>query len=300
MPQQKPTSFIPDSFVPDQKPSSFIPDSFIPDEPKKPDNTLFSRVGEGLSGLKDFASKIIQGSNPYTGQLAREEIGEGLVDPFKQLVSSRPNRDLPNTIAENIARFGTGILGFDYNKLDEDIQADDYGAALGDLVVPCAMLFAGSKLMGKSKPSVKGTSSITELADMIAPDESFNMPKPQQRLLNAPPQPKGLLGPGRESGPRFITDELGRTVEVPDTFDYLAGKPDANIGTDISLFDIPGRTDIATLPPNQLRTGINFFETNLPSVRGRGDLSFGETNPNQSLGYPLDIVPNRLRPRSVQ
>lgn len=141
---------------------------------------------------------------------------------------------------------------------------------------------------------------------------------------------KGLLEAPKPKAD-FITTPKGVSVANPDTADFLTAQNARVSGSTVSKFDIPSLRatgEVAELTPNAPGVGVIIGRGELPATQrtglgfaqgdsvvseatNRGPVRYGPNAAGKSapiltgdtsggLGYPLDVVPNRLRPSSVQ
>lgn len=114
---------------------------FLESEP-----TFGSRVSEGLSGFvqgaKGLASMVAQAGSPENVIPVAVSRIAGMLNPE----NAKKMMDMPNHPLKNIIEMNTGA---DVNNIWNDVRDQRVGAALGDLVVPAAMMF-GPKGVSKA------------------------------------------------------------------------------------------------------------------------------------------------------
>lgn len=121
--------------------------TITPSQPK-PEPGFFSRSFDAAKGFGSFLGDVIfTGMNPASPYAAMkmQEVGRGVVEPFKNVGQGVYNRD--------IGQIGTGIIGLtgaDPEAVAEDWQSGNYGALLGDFALPAALagITRGARVIG--------------------------------------------------------------------------------------------------------------------------------------------------------
>jgi len=208
-----------------------------PEEPKveDPNAGYFSRLQPGLEGLGHFAKNIFiagafpQGNTPEIIK-ARQEIGQGAIEPFKELARTDRMMSPEGTplipefakfssgLAENVGRFATGFMGGDYDTLDYDVKGFQKDpswrgarAIAGDLTVPTAMALAPKAIRTAGAIGKAGARPIRP-----AP-LPFAEPPPVIRGV------RGIDPAAVETNPSRMLPEGPRTpTDVPLPFDEVA------------------------------------------------------------------------------
>lgn len=138
-----------------------------PSQPK-PEPGFFSRSFDAAKGFGSFLGDVIfTGMNPASPYAAMkmQEVGRGVVEPFKNVGQGVYNRD--------IGQIGTGIIGLtgaDPEAVAEDWQSGNYGALLGDFALPATLagITRGARVLGPRM--ARGAATTPKAPLPIAPE----------------------------------------------------------------------------------------------------------------------------------
>lgn len=172
-------------------------------------------------------------------------------------------------------------------------------------------------------PRAVGTKPNMELiAEDVSPfkaniDPNAQPRQPQRALPEAPisaiKPPTMIGGPSVLENPNAPGQVAPAQGLRPDVAAHMAGMGEgqpvqSGIGTGVNPAEVAEQNRLASLqygPEAQYPgTRLNLPDQpamQQPPVSGDTGLGFNpQTDPTQSLGYPLDVVPNQLRPRTIQ
>lgn len=282
---QLPSSFIPDSFVPDDQdtanPSSFIPDSFVPDEPEKkalpPSKGKFVTKGMVTQWQPEDGKQVDLNQRPDQRMFGGyEKIFDDLSHKISDFVGTHPN--IPDKLRKPVA-----------------IAADSWLSQLPRTVLDM-FSYPESILM----PSVvKPRAKIPEvLPPEIKPPMKALPPgnDPYIAGVGGRVQKKSLITPQEEA--RLAGYEVGEHGPV--------GTPSEPVKPAVDLRELRERERIKNLSYTEHEhLGGSSLELpdrplmDIPVQAGDTRLGFGRVS-NADLEYPLNIVPEAVRPRSAQ
>lgn len=155
---QGPIRFEPIQFEPIRQQIQFEPINFEPlNQPEPAD--FFTRSLEGIRGFGGFlGNALLAGLNPGSGLAAvkSQEIGSSAVEPLREL---------------NKGNYGRAAISLFTNPdaVEQDWNESNYGALLGDFMLPAALGLAtrGARVMG---PKLAPKASIPQAAAAIVPE----------------------------------------------------------------------------------------------------------------------------------
>jgi hypothetical protein len=289
-------SFKPDSFEAD----SFEPDSFEADVPSP---SLWQKLNEPLTNLpsrllKPLAESLYgyseaEGSNfPKAAQVGgafTESLG-GVLDSLTSPISAGlaaltggsalaartgVARLIPTfTRAQQVAGAGMAAHG-GYQTIMGETPEEKIAGALEAIGGGLGMKFPYKPKLPK----------LAELVDELPPE----LVRAQPKLLN--PASGSTVQP---SGPGFIAGEAGTAIDVP----YRVSDELGNVKLLDPDLVARGETGFGT-PASPKGTIANLAEPAIPSVSGDTRLGFSAQS-GAELPYPLNVVPNSVRPRVAQ
>lgn len=288
MAQQRPPSFIPESFVPD-KPKSFIPESFVPDEPKKEETKEEPSWYNWLT--ESFLPDLPE---PTTGHpMAR--FGKSVYDKFIQPATSPAGIGLAAT-GGGLAMFAPRVLGAGLTGLGayeatrvpgtiSDIATEGFNPEnVTDLIgegLGLAGISPGLRLMRPSKASA--------LISEVLPAEInqgqrlltggfephvINAPKQLTGKVDLPEIIDGEIVLPRQLGPapeRLALPAVGETsiTGTPRFYQGNLGIADDLMDYPIDLVDWAKLRGEGTLLPNELGE-LGFLPPEIAATRGLG------------------------------
>lgn len=277
-----PDSFQPDSFEPDNE-DSFVADSFTPDEApqqvtKAPPDWRTGGILDPNKNLRERLDVLLSGPDQLRDAFGKPD-DHSLLPTLKQ----------PET-------YWGGFFNSLYN----------------DYVRPLA---SPEGFVGASNPV--HSPALNPNARLMFDESSFGSHLPLK--IYEPPtraEPRGLLtahedpfiaGPGGVQRADLVTpQEQARLIGYPDDVTGPISTGDRSFGTTLDINELRERERLAALDyTNFEHTGGVSLEIpdkpfmQQPPVSGDTGLGF-QPQSNADLPYPLNVVPNAVRPRSAQ
>ncbi len=319
---QKPSSFIPDSFVPDDKPSSFIPDSFEPDKPEEEEGYLSSIWRQANTPLTDAPSRAIKSlDDSIYGDTAQSHyprlmgalagMDEGLGDVLSGFTSPLSVATMgAGALESTAARLGLPATTKALTWLTKLLSAPVAGHGAYEIANPDST--TEERLRGVIELAGGGAGLLhtppTPRARAIIPDEVL---PPEEPVI------RGLLPEHRDP---FIVGNTGaaqrESLVTPQERMRLQGIDIGEEGPIGQQAETPADhwVDLGELAERERQARLNYTDhehmggsvlelerqnMDIPPESGDTRLGFSpETGAN--LEYPLNVVPNRLRPRVAQ
>lgn len=236
----------------------FEPIKPTPSKPQEPAD-FFSRSLEGIRGFGGFlGNALLAGLNPGSGLAAvkSQEIGSGAVEPLRDFGRG------------NVGRGLLGIIGANPDTVEQDWNESNYGALLGDFMLPAALGLAtrGARVMG---PRIAGKAPIAA---------------PKAALPIAPETPRFYSGVAGVADTRMnYPHELGPASNVSTRASSTVSTPSFTQGRNIN----PIVRDATILPGESLHPIV-------PDIGA--ELAAGRTG---SSGAPFSHPMNLLKPEPV-
>lgn len=328
--EEEQDSWQPKSFEPTWQPKSFEPATKQPEKPKEEPslwNRFTSKIGEIASS--PAAQRLITGDAPGDQEARRQHILDRITDPEqKAKLAANPNLGKlvggPETEGSIFPKFNPEASP-SVNTPDKGYWAGFTNSLYNDFVRP---LGTPSGFMGAMSPYHAPLNSAKVGEETLAAASKGLPVNPRAvdigpmegpangRRLALPPAPANIANPPRP--PDFIAPEAGAGSPVPNvgpmsgpiargavvmenarpdvtppasTADLGALKEQQRVGNIQGSQGWNGMTQVGTPPADPQLPAVN--------ASTRGGIN-PQTNPAKSLGYPLDIVPNSVRPRTVQ
>lgn len=321
MPQQKRDSFVPDSFTPDNDTDSFEPDSFTPDTE---DEGFLSSLWHGASDpLSNLPSRLAKSASEYIdpaqGNSGLRSIASAYLESLGHAGDSMTS---PISLALMALTGGTGMLA----KAGMPTAAKVANYGIRGLSTPIAAHGVKSAYEGyeHGSPAEFAQGVLEAGGGGLGMFSHVPSTRPRARVPDevlppeAPPTIRGLLPEHRDP---FIVGESGvaqrESLVTPQERMRLQGieiGEDGPVGRNAS--SPPDRwTDLGELRERERQANLDYTDhehmggsalelerspnMDIPPESGDTRLGFSPES-NANLEYPLNVVPNRLRPRIAQ
>lgn len=309
MPQQQPDSFVPDSFVPDSA-DSFVPDSFVPDKPataRTPEQlreaSFKAHINTPMFGLSDeFYESVRQN---ISNKIAMSDwIPETLKPGLAGL--SQVGAEIPRLALETIGD-PASVLYAPLIRGGQGIEAImNIFKKPPEVAPPAPKSPAG--LLTSGDPYIAGPGGI-QRRSLLTPHEEARLAGFEPDNLGTPAQPTGtaLEIPRPSPAPHYTSHEAGggTSLQVGNTTDINGVRFTVDENGNI----VPAGQPI---PATAGETGLGFEPVSRagqpagPLTRvGDATLMSGEParmhpSGTEPLPYPLNVVPESVRPRQAQ
>lgn len=287
--------------------------------------------GSGFfQGLMDIPESLYEHVSK-TGKSASEKLKKGdypgafhdvaapVVEPITGLISSASNlikgRKPMEVTPPSAIDFAIEATGVPANRVRKAYEEGDYSRLAGQGLAAAGTIALGHKFGKKVGPKAPiepfklGNSTEFTIPEYLKPPNVD--PIPQSRALVATPRPKQ---PTFIAGPSEAGGIVAPPNVPPNVAAEVAGLKTGGIPGDV----IPRAVDLGEVREAQRIAGLKYtqaehykgtsmdvnsigpYENTLPRQSGDPAGGFNPENVSGGLDYPLDIVPNRLRPRTSQ